>query len=559
VTAYNEPADKQDATLAAVDVSQVTALNQAIDALADEAISKATTSDWSHIQAARNVAQHFSYSSDYRDLRQFMTAIHGDTSITQSIRTRANAVVTQLGNTVVANQTETSYQNCGGLSIYLPYSGSGMDSDYKATQLVFADSSRTAGTSWRDFLLKLPGGKGTSLSKYADDWGQDVRTARALDTAAGVRTVVDSVIDTADDVDFYQLTASAGQLLFVRVHGDGVQGDTMGLIPAVTVYGPDQETVLAHTAGGIDPIAVLPVPVPVPALDTYYLAVTSHGNDDPLNPSSGETAGRYTIDLIYGNPEEVNPGLVVSQDAVDFGAVEVGSVGEATLVLTNPGGTRLDITALQLADDSAFRVSDRLAMPRYLTPGESVSLFVRVRPDQEGPLNDTLRIRSTDPMRPAQEVVLTALGVDHLLGDLNLDGTVNGLDVQPFVDVVINGPYNAAADMNQDGAVNGLDVNPFVTAVVGADGQAGITLGAVTISSTTEQFSMRLLRARQGHDSDDHSRLIHHRRVEQVFARRARFGRAGHRSPQKDMIHQVADDWQATVDRAFGDGADWIG
>ena len=54
-----------------------------------------------------------------------------------------------------------------------------------------------------------------------------------------------------------------------------------------------------------------------------------------------------------------------------------------------------------------------------------------------------------------------------LLGDVNLDGEVNGLDVDPFVDVLLSGPYQAEADMNLDAVVNGLDVDPFVAAVVG--------------------------------------------------------------------------------------------
>jgi hypothetical protein len=53
------------------------------------------------------------------------------------------------------------------------------------------------------------------------------------------------------------------------------------------------------------------------------------------------------------------------------------------------------------------------------------------------------------------------------LGDVNGDGVVNGLDVDPFVDVLLNGPYQTEADMNEDGDVNGLDVDPFVAAVVG--------------------------------------------------------------------------------------------
>jgi hypothetical protein len=53
------------------------------------------------------------------------------------------------------------------------------------------------------------------------------------------------------------------------------------------------------------------------------------------------------------------------------------------------------------------------------------------------------------------------------LGDVNGDGDVNGLDVDPFVDVLLNGPYQVEADMNEDSEVNGLDVDPFVAAVVG--------------------------------------------------------------------------------------------
>ena len=63
------------------------------------------------------------------------------------------------------------------------------------------------------------------------------------------------------------------------------------------------------------------------------------------------------------------------------------------------------------------------------------------------------------------------LGGSPLLGDVNGDGEVNGLDVDPFVDVLLNGPYQPEADMNEDQVVNGLDVDPFVAAVVGGSAQ----------------------------------------------------------------------------------------
>jgi hypothetical protein len=60
---------------------------------------------------------------------------------------------------------------------------------------------------------------------------------------------------------------------------------------------------------------------------------------------------------------------------------------------------------------------------------------------------------------------------EDMLGDVNGDRAVNGLDVDPFVEVLVNGTDDNAtrivADMNRDGEVNGLDVDPFVAAVVG--------------------------------------------------------------------------------------------
>ncbi len=54
---------------------------------------------------------------------------------------------------------------------------------------------------------------------------------------------------------------------------------------------------------------------------------------------------------------------------------------------------------------------------------------------------------------------VTLRSVDILFGDVNLDGEVNGLDVDPFVAVLIHGPYQPEADLNWDSVVNGLDVD----------------------------------------------------------------------------------------------------
>lgn len=59
---------------------------------------------------------------------------------------------------------------------------------------------------------------------------------------------------------------------------------------------------------------------------------------------------------------------------------------------------------------------------------------------------------------------------DHtvLLGDVDRNGTVDLVDVQPFVDLLSSGvSCHAQADCNQDGIVNLMDVAPFVAILQG--------------------------------------------------------------------------------------------
>ena len=67
------------------------------------------------------------------------------------------------------------------------------------------------------------------------------------------------------------------------------------------------------------------------------------------------------------------------------------------------------------------------------------------------------------------DIVLTAVEADGqvLLGDVNLDGQVNLLDVAPFVNLITSGQFQAEADCNEDGIVNLLDVALFVDFVIG--------------------------------------------------------------------------------------------
>ena len=54
-----------------------------------------------------------------------------------------------------------------------------------------------------------------------------------------------------------------------------------------------------------------------------------------------------------------------------------------------------------------------------------------------------------------------------LHGDVNMDGVINLLDVQPFVALISSNTFQAEADVNKDGVVNLLDVQPFIDLLTG--------------------------------------------------------------------------------------------
>ena len=65
------------------------------------------------------------------------------------------------------------------------------------------------------------------------------------------------------------------------------------------------------------------------------------------------------------------------------------------------------------------------------------------------------------------EIMLLLCDDPFLPGDVNMDGVVNLLDVDPFIALLGNGTFQLEADMNMDGAVNLLDVDLFIQAISG--------------------------------------------------------------------------------------------
>ena len=52
-----------------------------------------------------------------------------------------------------------------------------------------------------------------------------------------------------------------------------------------------------------------------------------------------------------------------------------------------------------------------------------------------------------------------------LLGDVNLDGGINFLDISRFIQILTVGDFQDEADINQDGSVNFLDISQFLRTI----------------------------------------------------------------------------------------------
>ena len=111
-----------------------------------------------------------------------------------------------------------------------------------------------------------------------------------------------------------------------------------------------------------------------------------------------------------------------------------------------------------------------------IAPGESVGLmhYATLIKDAKDRTNDIVfaDLFSDSLVDSPYTVGLTpsqVLSIDNfdviLRGDVNCDGAVNLLDIQPFVDAVTSGQFDEKADTNQDGVVNLLDVDWFVFAL----------------------------------------------------------------------------------------------
>ena len=254
---------------------------------------------------------------------------------------------------------------------------------------------------------------------------------------------------------------------FFETDGDGVAGAD----PAGTDFDPSA----ANDTVTVDGLTLTVVDVTAREYDVSGDLPVATGNilssaddDNVVTNISGQRAlginnpsiSNGNFDLIGdGNDSaDLNPGETLTftfDQAVQFTSIELESViAEDSFDVLVDGVAVLETTG----DDSFI---DDLGGLTGLTiaAGSEITFAVDgVLETATGGAATSLRI----------ETFTVEIVGSTLLGDVNLDGTVDFLDISPFIAVLSGGIDQAEADCNEDGEVNFLDISPFISILSGS-------------------------------------------------------------------------------------------
>ncbi len=157
-----------------------------------------------------------------------------------------------------------------------------------------------------------------------------------------------------------------------------------------------------------------------------------------------------------------NPLLVVDfTESNDFGDVNVGDTALLPLSLYNPSTVDLQIFGISM-NNSNFSINEEISS---IGAGETVTEIIVFEPSSIGQQDNTISIYSNDEYDPVIVLQMSGNGVG-ILGDINLDGGINILDIVALISFVFNDNENPFADLNGDGSVNIVDVVMLVNLVL---------------------------------------------------------------------------------------------
>lgn len=204
--------------------------------------------------------------------------------------------------------------------------------------------------------------------------------------------------------------------------------------------------------------------------DSGLTGIASQAGPAPFDDATigGDNYGAANV----GNLTRADGGLLATED------LEAG-IAEANFVLTFSGlddslaytvsggylhGSPNDNFNLTLAaDGQAVETLNTSGLP-----DAGYATLQNLSTDGSGNLEITVTRAAVQLFISAVTIEATVASQDCLLGDVDLNGAVEFLDIQPFIDVLSSNGFQCEADCNESGAVDFLDIAAFISILSGS-------------------------------------------------------------------------------------------
>ena len=191
---------------------------------------------------------------------------------------------------------------------------------------------------------------------------------------------------------------------------------------------------------------------------------------DNGNAIFGPTSGAGSSLGLIARADTPAPGLADGAEFNSFGFVSLNAAGTTAFAATLRTGTGAPVG---LNNNRGLFINSAGEQECILRSGDQITVTL---PDGSGTEERTVGFVELSPTGLSDQGVVafqvtftdltqgifTADTGSVLLGDVNLDGIVNFLDISPFIMRLTTGVVQAEADINQDGIISFLDIAPFI-------------------------------------------------------------------------------------------------
>ena len=182
---------------------------------------------------------------------------------------------------------------------------------------------------------------------------------------------------------------------------------------------------------------------------------TPQEDSDPaiVTTLTGLAAGEYEVNFIFA-------GALRAADAPRLQYLHGFSPTDTSQIATSTADNQLDGVSLVVPSD----INGTLQVFSSLIGNTSVGADGELRVYTELDPNAT---PSAPNFTAYLGLSIVPVTVDCILGDVNLSGTVDFLDIAQFITILASDGFQCEADIDQNGVVDFLDIQPFITILSG--------------------------------------------------------------------------------------------